>query len=458
MMGINKTAVLNVDDQDAQRYVKTRDLERAGFAVTEARNGAQALAMVEQHSPTVVLLDVQLPDISGFEVCKHIKQKWPGTMILMTSATFTSATARTAGLDSGADSFLVQPAEPLELAAAINALARIRRSEEQLRELNDTLEQRIQDRVADLGKANASLRDEIVQRQKAEAALVQAEKMQAVGQLTGGLAHDFNNLLTAVVGNLDLIRGRSTDERIRRWADNAISAAQRGARLTSQLLAFSRTQKLTTVPVDVNSVIAGMHDLLSQTLGPGITIKTELDSGLPPATADPNQLELAILNLSINARDAMPQGGSLTISTGLEPADSESVTIAVSDTGTGMLPEVAMRAFDPFYTTKPPGKGTGLGLSQVYGIAKQSGGNVTLKSEIQKGTSVIIYLPRAEGSTPLKTQLSSEILSAGQTDRLLVVDDDDDVRAVIVGLLAELGYQVREAADGEAARAILVDF
>jgi DNA-binding response OmpR family regulator len=202
MTQIDRVTILNVDDQDAQRYIKTRDLQRAGFEVLEARNGAEALRCAEQYAPPIILLDVQLPDINGYEVCRYVKRKSPETMILMTSATFTTSADRTVGLDSGADAFLVQPAEPLELAACVNALLRIRRSEEELRRLNETLEQRVQDRVTELAQANAALRGEIAQRQAAEAALVQAEKMQAVGQLTGGLAHDFNNLLTAVIGNL----------------------------------------------------------------------------------------------------------------------------------------------------------------------------------------------------------------------------------------------------------------
>jgi signal transduction histidine kinase len=450
--------ILNVDDQEAERYVKTRDLRQAGFNVVEAKCGADALLMVEQHKPPVVLLDVQLPDLSGYDVCRSIKQKWPEVMILMTSATFTSSSDRTLALDSGADTFLVQPSEPLELAASINALLRIRRSEAELRRLNETLEQRVQDRVAALAEANANLRDQIVQRQMAEAALLQAEKMQVVGQLTGGLAHDFNNLLTAVIGNLDLIRRRSVDARVQRFADNALNAAQRGAKLTSQLLAFSRTQKLVITPVDVNTVIAGMHDLLNQSLGAGITLKTEFDADLPPAMADANQLELAILNLSINARDAMPNGGTLTITTAFASNDVNTVAIAVSDTGTGMPPEVAARAFDPFYTTKPAGKGTGLGLSQVYGITKQSGGDVALKSEIGNGTTITLYLPRAASDAISKSRTDTSVVCAGQTEKLLVVDDDADVRDLVTTFLSELGYEVKEAAHGDDAITLLDDY
>jgi DNA-binding response OmpR family regulator/two-component sensor histidine kinase len=452
----NKITILNVDDEDAPRYVKTRDLQENGLAVIEARNGAEALRLVEAEKPPIVLLDVQLPDITGYEVCAFIKKKWPDVLVLLTSATFTTATHRTQGLDSGADSFLVQPAEPLELAAAVNALLRIRKSEDEMRALNATLEQRVKDRVADLEAANLQLKHEIEQRQRAETALVQSQKMEAIGQLTGGLAHDFNNLLTAVVGNLDLIRVRATDPRIAHHADHAFMAAQRGAKLTAQLLAFSRTQKLATVAVDLNGLIYGMSELLNQTLGAEITVETNLSPGLAAALADANQLELAILNLSINARDAMPGGGTLTISTLEDPADKERVIVCVADTGTGMPPEVVARAFDPFFTTKEPGKGTGLGLSQVYGIVRQIGGDVTIDTAIGKGTRISIALPVAS------TAAKNEYTVLGDTTRgseaILIVDDDPDVRQIMVGVLSDLGYRVKEAGNGEAALDILRDY
>jgi signal transduction histidine kinase len=453
-----RAVVLNVEDRDAERYLKTRDLRQAGFEVLEARTGVEALRLIEQHAPAVVLLDVQLPDISGLDVCRYVKMKWPGVMILMTSATFTSSADRTLGLDSGADSFLVQPAESLELAAGVNALLRIRRTEAELRQLADTLEQRVQDRVAELAAANVQLKEEIAQRERAEAALVQAEKMQAVGQLTGGLAHDFNNLLTAVVGNLDLIRKRAADAQVRRYAENALKAAQRGAKLTAQLLAFSRTQKLVSAPVDVNTLILGMHTLLSQAIGASVTIETDLAEHLPPAMADANQLELAVLNLSINSRDAMPGGGVLTISTRISPDRPEMVAIEVSDTGSGMPPAVIARAFDPFFTTKEPGKGTGLGLSQVYGIAKQSGGDVFIASEPGKGAKVTVLLPRARGEALAAAPVEQPMVRAARREKLLIVDDDGDVRDFIAELLRELGYEVREAADAENARQALDDF
>jgi signal transduction histidine kinase len=448
--------VLNVDDQDVQRYIKTRDLKESDFSVIEASTGAEALRLVEELRPPVVLLDVQLPDITGFDVCAFIKKKWPETMVLMTSATFITSPSRTRGLDSGADMFLVQPAEPLELAAGIRALLRIRQSEDALRSLNASLEQRVQDRVVELVETNARLSQEIAQRRKAEAALVQAQKMEAVGQLTGGLAHDFNNLLTAVVGNLDLIRARATDPRIARLAEHAFKAAERGSKLTAQLLAFSRIQKLETEPVDVNRLIRGMSELLKQSIGPAISITFDLDEELPAALADMNQLELAILNLSINARDAMEDTGVLTIAT-RHDNDAGRVTIAVGDTGSGMSPDVIARAFDPFFTTKPPGKGTGLGLSQVHGIVRQLGGEVTIDSKLGEGSTIRIALPAAAADAERKGHAASE-LKVGHAERVLVVDDDPDVRGIMTTFLAELGYDIREAADFAGALAALNDY
>jgi DNA-binding response OmpR family regulator len=448
-----KIVVLNVDDLESQRYVKTRDLRAGGYDVIEASTGAEALRLVEKHKPPVVLLDVQLPDINGFEVCAFIKKKWPEVMVLQTSATFTTSEDRVLGLNAGADSYLVQPAEPLELAAAINALLRIRRSEDALRSLNANLDSQVQTRTAELTEANRQLTQEMARRQKAEAGLLQAQKMEAVGQLTGGLAHDFNNLLTAVVGNLDLIRSRANEPRITRLADNAFKAAERGSKLTAQLLAFSRTQKLTTEAVRINGLIEEMSGLLNQSLGANITVKTILDESAPVVLADANQLEVSILNLAINARDAMPDGGTLTIETAFDETDDRKVVVTVSDTGTGMAPEVIARAFDPFFTTKPPGKGTGLGLSQVYGLVRQMGGDVTIDSRIGQGSSIRLVLRR--GSITASTDAQSPVaVESGQFERILVVDDDHDVRALMTGFLSEMGYIVHEADHGEAALAV----
>jgi signal transduction histidine kinase len=447
--------ILNVDDDDAARYVKTRDLQLSGFVVLEAKTGAEALRIVGEQTPEIVLLDMQLPDIDGPQVCAFIKQKWPEIFVLMTSATFTSPEHRTIGLDSGADSYLAQPAERIELAAAVNSLLRIRASEDELRALNSTLEKRVADRTRELEEANARLIAEIEQRERAEAALVQTQKMDAIVQLTGGLAHDFNNLLTAVIGNLDMISRRTLEPRLQLLANNALKAAKRGARLTAQMLAFSRSQKLTAEPVNVNALIGGIQDLLAQTIGPNIVVKLEIEENLPPALADYNQLELAVLNLCLNGRDAMPGGGTITIGSRLE--DEERIAVSVADTGCGMPPELLTRVFDPFFTTKSPGRGTGLGLSQVFGVVHQLGGGVQIESEVGKGTKVKLVLRRSDRE--VKKEMAAEFdPNAGRNERILVVDDDDDVRTVIAKVLSDIGYAVKDVSSGEDALATLADF
>ena len=330
----------------------------------------------------------------------------------------------------------------------------------ELRELADTLEIKVQERTHDLAAANDRLMAEIAERERAEARLVQSQKMEAVGQLTGGIAHDFNNLLTAVIGSLDLLLRRTEDEKLRRLAGNALQAAERGAKLTAQLLAFSRRQRLQPAPVQPNEIVSGMGDLLARTIGPQVRVETRLESGLWKALADSTQLELMILNLAINARDAMPSGGRLTISTrniGEVPAAlagelsaGEYVAIAVSDTGTGMTPEVLARAFEPFFTTKEQGKGTGLGLAQLYGFANQSGGTARIDSRVGEGTTVTIYLPRTHEKSAVA---DVPMLETKPAERLtvLLVDDDNDVREVAAAMIEEIGYDVVSADGGEAA-------
>ncbi|MDB5432610.1 MAG: response regulator [Caulobacter sp.] len=340
-----------------------------------------------------------------------------------------------------------------EAERQLNALAA---AEESLRQLNATLETRIGQRTVELARANDQLMQEIAERERAQAALVQSQKMEAVGQLTGGIAHDFNNLLTVIGGNLELIQRRATDERISRLSDFALQASDRAAKLTRQLLAFSRTQRLTLTPVDINGLIQGMTDLLARAIGPTYEIAIRLDPRDLWAMADANQVELAILNLAINGRDAMPDGGGLTIASGCEAASSQSglrpgdyVVVKVSDTGTGIPKALLDRVFDPFFTTKPMGKGTGLGLSQVYGIAQQSGGTVRIDSVEGRGTTVEIWLPVARA---LEASVAVAPVAAGRRkgplERVLVVEDDAGVRRFIVECLEMLGYGVTEASHG----------
>ena len=445
--------ILNVDDREAGRYTKTRHLRKFGFEVAEAVNGADALLQVDALRPAVVLLDVRLPDMSGIEVCEIIKAKWPEVMVLQTSATFVNVDDRIRGLNRGADSYLIQPAEPEELAAAVGALLRIRRAEDALRQMNEALESRVHERTATLEAVNEELKRQIAQRELTEAVLVQAQKMEAIGQLTGGLAHDFNNLLTAIVGNLDLIRNSSKEPRTLRLAENAHKAAERGSKLTAQLLAFSRTQEIATRPVAINELIAGMSTMLGQTLGPSIQIVTQFDPATGLARTDANQLEVAILNLAINARDAMPDGGTLTISTqrcDLKEPEGDLVAgsyivIRVADTGLGMTAEVQAKAFDPFYTTKSAGRGTGLGLAQVYGFSKQCGGTARIASQPGQGTTITLWLEfTSKDEAPSVDAGRTEVL-AEASGRVLLIDDDPDVRNTLSELLLDLGYSVTAA-------------
>jgi len=308
----------------------------------------------------------------------------------------------------------------------------------------------------------AKITRDMTERRAVDEQLHQAQKMEAVGQLTNGVAHDFNNLLATIIPNLELAMPHVKEERVLGYLENAMHAAERGGKLTNQLLAFSRRHDLLTEPVDVNNLISETCEMLPRTIGPTITIEMVLDGDLWPAMTEVGQLELAILNLAINARDAMLAGGKLTISTTkiargdrsrlphVDPGDY--VMISVADTGTGMSEEVRSRAFEPFFTTKEAGKGTGLGLSMVYGFAKQSGGTVTIDSEIGKGTTFRIYLPRAQhrlGDTEEAGYQSQR--KAGPPSRILLVDDDSAVRTVTGTLLRTFGHEVIESASGEAA-------
>jgi PAS domain S-box-containing protein len=303
---------------------------------------------------------------------------------------------------------------------------------------------------------------DLTEREAMEERLRQSQKMEAVGQLTGGIAHDFNNLLTAIIGNLELLERRiAGDSNAATYLAGAQRAAENGARLTEQLLAFSRRQHLEEHIVDLNTVIAGMRDLLSRTIGATIQVRTRLAPELWPALADPTQIEIAILNLAINARDAMPLGGNLTIETrnltsGIDPIPSEiserdCVRITVRDTGTGMTEEVLRSAVEPFFTTKDVGKGSGLGLSQVYGMARQSHGTLQIESRVGAGTAVHLYLPRADTEASDAHGRRTGATAADAEGRVLVVDDDPAVREVTVQMLRQIGYGVTEADSGQAA-------
>jgi hypothetical protein len=574
MMQTNPRAlILNVDDNEPSRYAKTRALRQAQeIEIVEAETGAAALRLVRELRPTLVLLDVKLPDMSGLEVCRIVKREFPEVLVLQTSASFVSGDDRTRGLDSGADSYLEQPCEPAELVASVRALLRIRKAEAALREsegnfrtladnmpmlcwmadeagsiywfnrrwyeytgmtpeqtfgwgwqaahdpaaLPDVLE-RWKNSIANVipfeavfplrgsdsvfrpfltraapvrnetgrilrwfgtntdisgqSAAEESLRElnetleqrvaaELAQRLEAENAVRQMQKMDAIGQLAGGIAHDFNNMMAVVISSLNLLERRlAKGERdVSRYIDAAVDGATRASSLTRRLLAFSRQQSLAPEFIEVNPMVVGMMDLLARTLGEQIHLETDLSSETLQTKADVSELENALLNLSVNARDAMPGGGRLTIKTAANAVDEisakkfeiaagEYVLITVADTGSGMAPEIVERVFDPFFTTKGVGRGTGLGLSQVFGFVRQSDGHVDNRSQQSWGTSVSIYLPRHRGGSSAATAKEAPFRGGRSSEIIMVVEDEERVRMLSVEALRELGYTVVDASN-----------
>lgn len=354
-------------------------------------------------------------------------------------------------------SFRLEPASLRQVAVLFKDVSDQVRAENELRQLNETLEARVAAAVAERGQIEAALR--------------QSQKMEAVGQLTGGLAHDFNNLLAGISGALELMDMRMRQGRIadvEKYLLSAQAATRRAASLTHRLLAFARRQTLLPKPVNINRLVAGMIELIQRTVGPAITIENVAATGLWTALVDDSQLENALLNLCINARDAMPGGGRITIETcnrwidaaasrQLDMPEGQYLSLCVSDTGTGMTPEVIARAFDPFFTTKPLGEGTGLGLSMIYGFAKQSGGQVRIYSEVGQGTMVCIYLPRYHADSDVEAERPAQpaAIPVGAGETVLVVDDEPSVRLLVVDVLHDLGYSAIEAGDSTAGLRVL---
>jgi signal transduction histidine kinase len=416
--------------------------------------------------PHLILSDVMMPRMDGFGLLGEIRAdaELRDLPVILISAR-AGEEARLEGLDAGADDYLVKPFSARELLARVRSnleLARLRQEARNvLREANGLLEQRVATEVA--------------RRTEAEESLRQSQKMEAIGHLTGGVAHDFNNLLTDIGGGVETLQrllGPLTlgaeEIRINRALTMIGRGTERAATLTHRLLAFARRQTLDPQPLDANRLVAATSELLRRTLGEAIALETVLAGGLWRTMVDSNQLENALLNLAVNARDAMPEGGRLTVETANaclddayvaqheDVAAGQYIMIAVSDTGTGMGRETLDRVFEPFFTTKDVGHGTGLGLSQVYGFIKQSRGHVKLYSELGQGTVAKLYLPRllAE-SADVETPISQQAVPAGQGELILVVEDEAAVREHSVDSLRELGYRVIAAGDGRAALRLL---
>ncbi len=369
----------------------------------------------------VILIDVCMPELDGFELAAMIRNhpRFQTTSIIFVSAIALTDLDRLKGYESGGVDYVPVPVVPELLRAKVRIFAELYRKTRQLERLNAGLEQRVEERTAELARANAELErsnaelerrveERTREREMALAQVHEMQKLESLGQLTGGVAHDFNNVLMAVLGNLDLLLKSVPDDlAVRRLVDGAIRAAERGANLTKRMLAFARRQELSPEAVDAAQLVGGMAEMLRRSLGPAIEIAMQFETDLALIRVDPNQLELAILNLALNARDAMAQGGRLTIAArarlaeagnvqGLDPG--EYVCLTVADTGTGMDEVTLKRAAEPFFTTKEVGKGTGLGLSMVYGLAAQSGGIARVSSSLGAGTTVELWLPVADSA------------------------------------------------------------
>jgi signal transduction histidine kinase len=467
----DRVNILLVDDQPAKLMSYEVILSELGEQLIKATSARQALEHLLRNDVAVILIDVHMPELDGFELAQMIREhpRYRNTAIIFVSAVHLTEFDRLRGYQAGAVDYVPVPVVPELLRAKVRVFADLYRKTCQLERMNEELERRVAERTAALSALNEELERRIEDRtQEREAALAQlfeAQKLDTIGQLTGGVAHDFNNLLMAVLGSLNLLRKRlPEDERSKRLLSNAIEGAERGAALTRRLLAFARRQELKPEAIDVAKLVAGMEDLLRRSLGPAIAIGIDIPEGLPRIEADSNQVELALLNLALNARDAMRDGGRLSLSAGEHVSAGGSglqagryVRLTVSDTGEGMDRETLARATEPFFTTKGAGKGTGLGLSMVHGLAAQSGGALALRSAPGEGTTAELLLPVA----PAETAAAAAPLRAaapapdGSALEVLVVDDDPLVGAGTADMLEDLGHAVELASSAREALEIL---
>jgi DNA-binding response OmpR family regulator/nitrogen-specific signal transduction histidine kinase len=553
--------LLIVDDNIATRYALRRQLERHGYEVLEAGTGGDGLALIASEPLDALILDVNLPDMSGLDIVRRLRAI--SAMALLPIIHVSAASIQTGdiitGLDAGADAYLIHPVDPDVLLATLRTLLRVRDTENALREsearfreifanvsapiavldaslkvhecnhafaqlildnqdpqilrecfaddqgailnelrlrlvdgerwkgtlnmqvfgeiretewqispyrtpklslvfIEDVTEYRHRERfnLARLDDTTTQLAKEVAERVRAESQLLQMQKMDALGKLTGGIAHDFNNLLTGIITSLELIERRVADgrpEKIQYYAKAALSSAMSAAALTHRLLAFSRQQPLDTRPVDVNEHVRSLEDLLTRTIGERISLKLELTNKPAIALVDPVQLESAVLNLVINARDALPEGGNIWIhtyaaSTHGDPnlEDGEYVALSVRDDGTGIEHSVIDKVFDPFFTTKPLGQGTGLGLSMIYGFARQSGGGAHIRSVARRGTEVTIMLP-ASYEPKHVDNVAPIVDPQGTGEHVLIVEDMPSVRMFVAEVLQDAGYHCTLAPD-----------
>jgi PAS domain S-box-containing protein len=557
--------LLIVDDNVATRYALRRRLERHGYEVLEAGTGSEGLALIASEPLDALILDVNLPDMSGFDIVRILRADARTALlpVIHVSAASIQTGDIITGLNAGADAYLIHPVDPDVLLATLRTLLRVRDTENALREsearfreifvnvsapiavldanlkvhecnhaftqmiqdnrnpetlsecfdedqgaiLNElrlrlvdgerwkgTLNMRVQGEIretewqispyrtpqlslvfvedvtehrrrershlAQLDDTTTQLAKEVAERVRAESQLLQVQKMDALGKLTGGIAHDFNNLLTGIITSLELIQKRMADARpdkVQFYAEAALNSAMSAASLTHRLLAFARQQPLDTRPVDINEQVRSLEELLVRTIGERITLKLELTNKPAIALVDPVQLESAVLNLVINARDALPKGGNIWVNTYAayshgDPnlADGAYVALSVRDDGTGIEHSVIDKVFDPFFTTKPLGQGTGLGLSTIYGFARQSGGDAHIRSVARRGTEVTIMLLAT--SDPTGADVAPVVVDPqGSGEHVLIVEDMPAVRMFVTEVLEDAGYRCTQAADIETA-------
>jgi signal transduction histidine kinase len=467
--------ILLVDDQQAKLLSHEAVLEEIGENLLKASSAHQAFEYLLKNEIAVVLIDVCMPDLDGFELAAMIREhpRFQTIAIIFVSAVMMTYPDQLRGYQLGAVDYVPVPVVPELLRAKVKVFVDLYRKTRQLERFNAELEQRVAERTSELQRFNDQLelriKERTRERESALAQLFEAQKMDTIGQLTGGVAHDFNNLLMAVLGSLSLLEKRLPDDpRSRRLLQNAVQGAQRGAALTQRLLAFSRRQELKPTAVDVPHLVGGMRELLERALGPAVELHMQFQSELPAALVDSNQLELALLNVALNARDAMPAGGQLKISAtrysqGVDATDAtlhpgDYVRIMIVDTGVGMDEGTLAKATEPFFTTKGPGKGTGLGLSMVHGLAAQSGGRLQINSEPNVGTTLELWLPMAKSAAmhadadSVQPQIAAPEVSAC---RVLIVDDDFLVMTGTSAMIEDLGHTPIEAHSGTEALAKL---
>jgi signal transduction histidine kinase len=433
--------LLIVDDEAANLQALQSTLSGQGYEVASFTDPTAALAAFKADAFDLLLTDLVMPGIGGLTLMHELRARDPDLAVVIMTGEGSIASAVEA-MREGAMDYVLKPLRLSTLLPVISRALTVR----DLRRENARLEKGLRARTAELEQALEEVDRQAAERVLAEQALVQAQKVEAIGRLTGGVAHDFNNLLTPIIGYLELLQ-RVIDEAQphRRFVDTALEAAQRGAKVAGHLLAFSRTQRLNLRPVDVDETLRNCDGLLGHALGAEIELEADLGAGPLWSRTDSTQLELAVLNLVVNARDAMPDGGRIRLRT---RADAEAVTVEVRDTGKGMAPEVLARATEPFFTTKSH-QGSGLGLAQVAAFAKQCGGTCEIESAPGHGTTVRITLPRAEApAVEAPAAVRTPIAAPGQGLSVVVIDDDDQVRQILCdGLFAE-GFTVRSAANG----------